>query len=92
MSTRLTTLTAAALLALGAMSGYLAGSRVATVEYQRIYPQVVVSYFHTNTLKWRVSVTNDFSFFLNPSNKTLLKFDYIYGNVDGIKKLDYNLK
>lgn len=91
MSSRLNNLLAAGLLAAGAMTGYVVGINEQPVVHKLVYPQVAVSYFHTNTLQWRLAVTNDFVFWLNPSNGTRLKFDYVFKqNVNAITELDNN--
>lgn len=51
-------------------------------------PQVVVSYLHSNKPIWRISVTNDYQWWLDSNGMRMIQIDLIYGNWNGIKKLD----
>jgi len=56
----------------------------------KLKPVVVLSHFYNKELMYRASITNDTIITLGTNASHELKFDFIYGNRDGIKELDGN--
>lgn len=56
----------------------------------KLRPVVILSHFYNNELMYRASITNDTM--INIGTNHMLKVDFIYGQHDGVKELDNNLR
>lgn len=61
---------------------------VEPIDYREIPVTVVYTYYNSNHLKFRISVTNNYIWEIDPANGTYMKIDFIYGAGRGIPDVE----
>lgn len=71
-----------------ALVGVSLGFLSQTADYREIPVTVIYTYYNSNHLKFRISVTNNYIWDIDPTNGTYMKIDFIYGAGRGIPDVE----